>query len=96
MMMRPMRRMERRRAVAVVRTAVVGHHAAAKREAARTAASGAPGDNCPRPLRNPRRAFARGWVGYCRLEELSQLHNSGVLSDRVRREAEGFGGRVTS
>jgi hypothetical protein len=96
MLMRPMRRMERRRAVAVVGTAaVVGHHAANKQEAqmeqqqaAQQQAAPAPeAALAPAPAPAAAPAPAGGEDITAQLEQLSQLHNAGVLSDQEFAEA---------
>jgi hypothetical protein len=100
MFMRPMRRMERRRAVAVVGTAaVVGHHSAEKAEQqpamaqqqAEAQQQAAPQYAPPPPAPEAAPAPAAAPVGgsdiTAQLEQLSQLHNSGVLTDQEFAEA---------
>jgi|WetSurMetagenome_2_1015567.scaffolds.fasta_scaffold175625_1 hypothetical protein len=97
-MFRPMRRMERRRMVAVVGTAaVVGSHEASKQEAqmqqqeAPLSQEAPPPAPVPAPEVAPAAAVAPAPAGgsdiTAQLEQLSQLHNAGVLSDQEFAEA---------
>jgi hypothetical protein len=90
-MFRPMRRMERRRMVAVVGTAaVVGHHSAERQEAEMQQEPAAPlatEQPAPPPQPAPAPAAAGGSDITAQLEQLSQLHNAGVLSDQEFVEA---------
>lgn len=96
-MFRPMRRMERRRMMAVAGTAaVVGRHSAERQEAEMqqqeaavppaeaqpVAEQSAPP---PQPVSAP--APAGGSDITAQLVQLSQLHNAGVLSDQEFEEA---------
>ena len=96
-MFRPMRRMERRRMMAVVGTAaVVGHHSAERQEAemqqqaaqqqeAAAPQEAPPQEAAPAPTAAP--AAEGGSDITAQLEQLSQLHNAGVLSDQEFEEA---------
>jgi hypothetical protein len=90
-MFRPMRRMERRRTMAVVGiAAVVGHHSAERQEAEMQAAEAEqPAPPAPAPEAAPAAApaAAAGSDITSQLEQLSQLHNAGVLSDQEFTEA---------
>jgi hypothetical protein len=98
MFMRPGRRMMRRRTMAVVGTAaVVGHHSAEKQEAQmqqqqamaeqQPAPEQAAPQYAPPPPAPAPAAPAGGSDITAQLEQLSQLHNSGVLSDEEFAEA---------